>query len=385
VHALASAGAEPVWLPLDGALRRALDGGLCAQLPALYNGFANTAAGAPPIWHPERQFPDLAARQRAACEDPAQHLDAQLRGLHGIFFSGGDQARLLEAFLSRDDQGRYTVASRQLQILRERHAAGRLVVAGSSAGNSAQAGGLWQGQTVPMIGGGDSPRVLAGGFRQGPGPVPEAGAREGLGYAEGGLGFFSLGPLDSHFSERGREGRLLRYVADSRLPYGFGVDENTALLVRRNGKATHLQVSGAGGVFIVDARQARRGDGPAYTLQGARVHYLHAGDEAQVDAQGRLQVRLRGAPLPAQPGAAAPQRERVEQRLGFVQLTRQMGRDGASAALGLMQPAPTPQSEAAGPAFALRLQRDAATTFAAHGGERISYRDLRVDIEPVAR
>lgn len=53
----------------------------------------------------------------------------------------------------------------------------------------------------------------------------------------GGLGFLKHYVLDSHFSERGREMRLIRTTLDSKdLPVigtskGLGVDENTALLI----------------------------------------------------------------------------------------------------------------------------------------------------------
>lgn len=376
VHALASAGAEPVWIPLDGALRRALDQRLCGQLPALYNGVANTAAGAPPIWHPERQFPDLARQQREACEQPAA-LHAQLAGLHGLFLSGGDQGRLLDALLARDADGRYTRPSRELQILRERHAAGRLVVAGSSAGNAAQAGGLWQGRPVPMLGGGESARVLAEGFHAGAGPVSEAGARVGLSYAEGGLGFFSLGPLDSHFGERGREGRLVRHVLDHGLPYGFGVDENTALLLHRPAAdgSRRLRVVGAGAVFIVDARQAQRGPGADFAATALRVHRLHEGDEALLDARGGLSVQLapREAPPPLDAAAAEAQLGGVDRPLGFARLVAALAESGSASATGL--------TAAAGlPVYRLRLQRDERTRLAALAGGRYSVAGLRLDV-----
>lgn len=54
-------------------------------------------------------------------------------------------------------------------------------------------------------------------------------------YPGGGFGFFKYGYLDTHFATRGRQGRLIRLISDLYnnvdIPYGYGVDENTALAV----------------------------------------------------------------------------------------------------------------------------------------------------------
>lgn len=47
-------------------------------------------------------------------------------------------------------------------------------------------------------------------------------------------GFFNYGLLDTHFSERGRQGRIVRLADHTQVPFAFGVDENTALLVQNN-------------------------------------------------------------------------------------------------------------------------------------------------------
>lgn len=53
----------------------------------------------------------------------------------------------------------------------------------------------------------------------------------------GGLGFLNNYVMDSHFSEKGREMRLIRTLLDSKdlpdigTPKGLGVDENTALVI----------------------------------------------------------------------------------------------------------------------------------------------------------
>lgn len=404
-YAFQSAGAEVLWLPLDGALRRAIDQGECAYLPVHASAYANQ--GMPtsaPLLHLDQRFPDLAALQLSHCAGQGALLNAALARLDGIFFSGGDQARLIDALLSPDAQGRPTLPSPQLRLLQQRFAAGSLVVAGSSAGNAAQAGGQWRGKAVPMISGGDSLQTLARGFSSNLGPTVEGASRSGTLYAEGGLGFFEYGALDSHFSQRGREGRLLRLVTDSGMDYGFGVDENTALVVYRrdpHGRA-RMRVVGQGGVFIVDARHARTESvaAGAYAAAGVRLHYLMEGDQAAIDATGALSVQLDPARpvLPATEAGVVPW-GRVQQpgSLGFVRLTRAMGHTGAAQGLGSTDgasPAPAgatpaalqtgPSKEVDGPHFSLRLHRGPTTEFRGGKDAGVSYRDLLIDVQPCA-
>lgn len=65
-----------------------------------------------------------------------------------------------------------------------------------------------------------------------------SGKRFPLAYCKyGGLGFLNNYVLDSHFSDKGHEMRLIRTLLDSRdlpdigTPKGLGVDENTALVI----------------------------------------------------------------------------------------------------------------------------------------------------------
>jgi cyanophycinase len=55
--------------------------------------------------------------------------------------------------------------------------------------------------------------------------------------------------IDTHFSQRGRIGRLLTAVAHYPQDLGFGVDENTAMIV----EGKEFWVVGEGAVTVVDA------------------------------------------------------------------------------------------------------------------------------------
>ena len=307
VTALKSAGAKVVYIPMEGGMRKALDeNNNCLYASLHYANYGNSNSLST-NFHMDQVYPDIAAERTRLCANNAAVLNSTLAGLNGIFFAGGDQARHLETFVSKDRSGAYTVLSPQLLALKTRFDAGQLVVAGTSAGAAAQAGGVWKGVKVPMLGAGRSWEVLNAGYSAGTGPT----ASESLGgalYAEGGLGFFKYGVLDQHFSQRTREGRMIRAVKDSGLDYGFGVDENTTLVVGKPDAAgkTTMTVLGAGGVFIADVRSASVVGTGQYSISGVKTHYISAGDKMEIDAAGELNVILGNAKPALAVNASAP-------------------------------------------------------------------------------
>jgi cyanophycinase len=105
-----------------------------------------------------------------------------------------------------------------------------------------------------------------------------------------GFGLLEDVVVDQHFDQRGRYGRLMSLVAASPALLGLGVDEDTAAVVTGR---RWLEVVGAGGVFVLDARgavsdahEARRG--APLLLSGAVVHTLPAG--ARFDLERRTLV-----------------------------------------------------------------------------------------------
>lgn len=404
VFMLQSAGADVVYLPLNGGSRQALDADDCANLRYYYDSYTNTRPERV-VYHADLLFPDLAQQQQALCANRGQALNDLLERLNGIYFSGGNQARHLESLVSQNASGDYSLPSAQLAILQRRHAQGQLVVAGTSAGNHIQGGGLWQGKPVPMIGGGSSYDALKNGFAQGRGV---AGDTAELGqtdlnanfspviYPLGGLGVFRFGVLDSHFSRRAREGRLVRATFDSAMHYGFGVDENTALLVSQTDAAgtTHFSVLGAGGVFIADVRRANAQTDPQrqFSINGVRAHYLLPGDTARIDTKGGLQVTLsNSAPvLPATPAPAVVVQDRLLDTgaSNFLNLTIKMGRTGATQGLGSTHNSSDAHNRQNSPYYSATLTRDVHTVFRAatpldtNTPSSVAYTGLQVQFAP---
>lgn len=135
----------------------------------------------------------------------------------GIFFTGGDQARIIEL----------VKGSRVDKAIRARHAQGA-VIGGTSAGAAMM--------PDTMIIEGDSatnPRV----------DVVDMGP---------GMGFLPGIAVDQHFAQRGRLGRLIAALVQQPAILGIGIDENTAVIV----DGDEFEVVGQNAITVVDESEA---------------------------------------------------------------------------------------------------------------------------------
>jgi cyanophycinase len=90
-----------------------------------------------------------------------------------------------------------------------------------------------------------------------------------------GIGLIPQGILlDTHFDKRGRLGRLIVAMRDTKSTYGVGVNEGTCLSLK-NQVGT---VIGDHGIFIVDATDATFLDAEHFSVQNLKLHYLTKGD-----------------------------------------------------------------------------------------------------------
>jgi cyanophycinase len=176
---------------------------------------------------------------------------------------GGDQFRITRALVGKG--GRDTPALAAIRQVFERGG----VIAGTSAGAAVLSERMLTASGLPD-------RTLDYGFDAldfGNAPVV---SRRGLSLSQG-FGFFREGLIDQHFNAyRGRLARLSRALIDAGVPRGFGVDEDTAMIVRPDGTAG---VIGRGGLAVVDVSGASARDGPlGYRASGIRLSYLGTGD-----------------------------------------------------------------------------------------------------------
>ena len=145
-----------------------------------------------------------------------------------VYFTGGDQALITGALAPGGRESRVLKAIRKAQR-------GGSLVAGSSAGAAIM--------SEVMFSGGTSLEAATYGVVDDP-------DEPGMLLASG-LGFFPWGIVDQHFIKRGRFGRMVVGMQASGAKRGFGIDENTALVVE--GKTA--RVIGEYGVFVFDLQE----------------------------------------------------------------------------------------------------------------------------------
>ena len=175
----------------------------------------------------------LLTRAQAESASTARRLD----GVTGIWFTGGDQARLAPVL----------TGTPALAAMKARYRAGA-VVGGTSAGAAVLSDSMLTGNQRPP---GDTLGYYGDEF-----PTVARGVIEVV----AGLGFLPGVVVDQHFIRRERQNRLLAVVLERPTLLGVGIDESTALEVAPDGSWT---VRGASSVIVYDARAA--------TLAGART------------------------------------------------------------------------------------------------------------------
>ncbi|HKS08377.1 MAG TPA: cyanophycinase [Pyrinomonadaceae bacterium] len=195
-------------------------------------------------------FRRLGARHIKAFDISKREDTAAKRGLSlienatGIFFSGGDQLDI-SALLGGTDM---------LKLIQDHHCQG-CVIAGTSAGAAMMSSSM----------------LISG--------KPEESPRFGNVELGPGLDFIRGTIIDTHFSQRGRCGRLMTAVAHYPQDIGIGIDEDTAILV--NGM--DFKVLGSGSVIVVDGGPMTHTNlnnlkhGELLELHDLTVHVLPAG------------------------------------------------------------------------------------------------------------
>ncbi|WP_428820912.1 cyanophycinase [Microbulbifer sp. MCCC 1A16149] len=236
-------------------------------------------------------------------------LAESLEDVGGIWFVGGDQMRITGTLL--DAKGEDTPV---LKAIRTQLSQGA-VVGGTSAGAAIM--------SHTMIAAGDSLSALT---------LPSVSEYAGMESQEAGqlllargLGFMPVGIVDQHFDRKARLGRLVRALghrAATGERLGFGVDEDTGVLVNLDAKT--LTVVGAGNLVIADGRAAQFASGEsAFSVNGVQLSVLSDGDSLawdslEVSAKGSATAGKEAFGYRATQGAGmALANQRLDQMLGF--------------------------------------------------------------------
>lgn len=171
-----------------------------------------------------------------------------IRKARGVWFSGGRQWRLADAYLN-------TKTHEALWNLLERGG----VIGGSSAGATIQGSYLARGDTKTNT-------VM-------------------MGDHEEGMGFIKNVAIDQHLLKRNRQFDLIEIIGAHQELLGIGIDENTAIVVRGD----TFEVIGQSYVAIYD--HTRQID------SGGRFYFLAPGDRYDLKTREPLRPRMTNQPL----------------------------------------------------------------------------------------
>lgn len=169
-----------------------------------------------------------------------------------IMFSGGDQSKI----------SKYIGGSTIHNILLERYKTDAgFVIAGTSAGAMMMA--------EEMVSGGSAAKAFLKGavkMRKGLGLIPEL-------------------IIDTHFIQRGRFGRISEAVAKFPTLIGFGLAEDTGMIIKNGNTCT---VIGSGMVIVFDGKNLTHNNervleaGTPMTMANLTVHVLSNGDQYDI-------------------------------------------------------------------------------------------------------
>jgi cyanophycinase len=187
---------------------------------------------------------------RKAAEDPA--IVAAVRASSGIYFVGGNQARITQA-LVRNDGSHTAVLDAVWEVYRRGG-----VLAGSSAGAAIMSTTMFY----------DAKPVL---------DMLKLGVTDGKEIAPG-LGFIGNDVfIDQHLLVRGRFARMIPVMLKKGYQIGLGIDENSAMIVTPD---REVEVIGYSGALLLDLSNAITDRGvKGFNVSNAAISYLDRGDK----------------------------------------------------------------------------------------------------------
>ncbi len=178
--------------------------------------------------------------------DTSKNIDA-IKKCDLVLFSGGDQLKL-SSLLG---------GTKLLETIKTRYYdEAKFVIAGTSAGAAAMSDTM-------IISGSSKDAMIKGELE-----------------LTNGLDFINSVFIDTHFTERGRFGRIIQTVTCNPGVLGIGLGEDTAIVVY---KGEELEVIGSGLVIIADGTEIKYTDltersyGESITVEGIRMHVLGQG------------------------------------------------------------------------------------------------------------
>lgn len=261
-------GVNTQWLALTPALAKAITTEKCDDLTRIREHSMS-------VFNRQAIYPDRISAELTLCKQGIDNLVKTIESATGIMLNGGDQSLTRKVMF--DDAGKpypWTQALRNRPLL-----------IGTSAGTAVQSGGKNQYGDVAMITNGTSLSALRDGAHSLSAPSERCGddcskglTADSLTYqANGGLGSFDMGILDTHFSERNRTARLATLLGATKQQHGFGVDETTALVVINSADTPLMTVIGKNGVVHLNKSESGGSFNYSYWPEGSIIDITEEG------------------------------------------------------------------------------------------------------------
>ncbi len=186
------------------------------------------------------------------------HWLAQLQQASGVYFTGGDQARITQALMQPD--GKKTP---MLEAIWALYRTGG-VIAGSSAGAAIMSSTMFY-DAKPNL----------------------ATLKQGVSYGKEiapGLGFIGNEVfVDQHLIVRGRFARMIPAMLKANYRLGLGIDENTAMVISHQNE---VEIIGYKGAILVDLSSATSDhNNPDFNVANVRLSYLDRGDHFNLSSK----------------------------------------------------------------------------------------------------
>ena len=294
---------------------------------------------------------------RKVADDPA--LAAAVRGAGGVFFVGGDQARITQA-LVREDGSRSAVLDAVWDLYRNGG-----VVAGSSAGAAIMSSTMFYAPPATVF------ATLRGGVTEGREIAP-------------GLGFIGDDVfVDQHLLVRGRFARMIPAMLKKGYKFGLGIDENTAMVVDNRRR---VEIVGHKGALLIDLTRATTDPASGgFNVSNAVISYLDRGDQydlgthtftpSQAKASGKLKAH---AALLHEPVFSAD----ILGKNAVVELMENLMNNRRSEAIGIATSGRNTPLPELGFQFTFSKTRD-SVGYASAAPQSYSILNMRLDIRPL--
>lgn len=193
---------------------------------------------------------------RKAADDAA--LAEKIRKADGVYFAGGDQARITQALIRENG-----TRTRALEAIWDLYRRGG-VVAGTSAGAAIMSSTMFYRPDAILA-------MLRGGVKDGQEIAP-------------GLGFIGDDVfVDQHLLVRGRFARMIPVMLAKNYKLGLGVDEDSAMVINAQ---REVEVIGYTGALLMDLSLAVTDTSkPDFNVSNVRISYLDRGDKFNIITQ----------------------------------------------------------------------------------------------------